>query len=123
MQRQDGCLESSQSLSNLIQACAGSNPTFAAASTALLGNPVPSDTRSDAAEDDIREAMVDLLGPAGARQFPNLVRCIRCAEDVQSLWYLRGDLMGAVAASRGEMIARDMIASITAQFQGLLPAA
>lgn len=87
----------------------------------LLGNPGPSDSILDSTTDDIRESMLSLLGLGGAKQFPQVVRRIRYADDVQSLWYLRGDVMAAVAAGHGEMIARDKIASVTAQFQGLLP--
>jgi hypothetical protein len=87
----------------------------------LLGNAGPSDSRMDGAADAIREEMLGLLDACGAKQFPHLVRRIRYAEDLQALWYLRGDLMAALAASRSESRAREMIDSITAQFQGLLP--
>ncbi|MDB5882595.1 MAG: hypothetical protein JWP43_2473 [Ramlibacter sp.] len=88
----------------------------------LLGNPgPPSDSVLDRATDDIRESMLALIARRGAAQYPGLLRRIRYAEDLQSLWYLRGDLMAAVAATRGETVARDKIAAITEQFQGLLP--
>jgi hypothetical protein len=87
----------------------------------LLGNAGPSDSRMDGAADAIREEMLDLLNACGAKQFPQLVRRIRYAEDLQALWYLRGDLMAALAATRGEAVARELVASITTQFQGLLP--
>ena len=89
----------------------------------LLGHPrpPPSDSVLDRATDDIREAMLDLVEQCGAARFPEVLRRIRYAEDVQALWYLRGDLMAAVAETRGETIAREKIASLTAQFQGLLP--
>jgi hypothetical protein len=87
----------------------------------LLGPAEPSESVLDNAEDDIRDSMLNLLRSSGAKQFPDLVRRIRYADGLQSLWYLRGDLMAAVAATRGERMARDQVASITAQFQGLLP--
>jgi hypothetical protein len=37
------------------------------------------------------------------------------------LWYLRGDLMAALAAMHGEVAARQRIAAITAMFHGLVP--
>ena len=37
------------------------------------------------------------------------------------LWYLRGDLMAALAAIQGEAAAREKVAGITRMFQGLLP--
>jgi hypothetical protein len=88
---------------------------------ALLGNLGTTDSRVESAEDDIRDSMLSLLGPSGAKEFPQVARRIRYAEDLQSLWYLRGDLMAAVAATRGESSARALVASVTAQFQGLLP--
>ena len=41
--------------------------------------------------------------------------------DIQALWYLRGDLMAALAAMHGEVAARQKVAAVTQMFQGLLP--
>lgn len=88
----------------------------------LLGNPVaPSESVLEAGMEDIRESMLALLGNAGFKQFPQVTRRIRYASDVQALWYLRGDLMAAVAAIDGELAARQRLASVTPMFQGLLP--
>lgn len=88
----------------------------------LLGNPpAPTDSILEDGTEDIRESMLAALGDNGSRHFPQITRRIRYAGDIQSLWYLRGDLMGALAAMHGEKAARQKIASITAQFQGLLP--
>jgi hypothetical protein len=88
----------------------------------LLGNPVaPSDSILENGTEDIREAMLVVLGELGPKQFPQITRRIRYASDIQALWYLRGDLMGALAAMHGELVAREKIASITSQFRGLLP--
>ncbi|MRD49641.1 hypothetical protein [Caenimonas koreensis] len=88
----------------------------------LLGNPVtPSDSVLETGTEDIRECMLQALGESGSRHFPQLTRRIRYANDIQALWYLRGDLMAALASMHGEVKAREKIASITAQFQGLLP--
>lgn len=88
----------------------------------LLGNPVPlSDSRLETCVEDVRESMLDLLGATGPKQFPTVVRRIRYATDIQALWYLRGDLMAALAALHGERAAREKIASVTAMFSGLLP--
>lgn len=88
----------------------------------LLGQrPAPSDSVLENGTEDIRESMLAVLGDAGSRQFPQVTRRIRYAADIQALWYLRGDLMGALAGLHGEATAREKIASITAQFQGLLP--
>jgi hypothetical protein len=88
----------------------------------LLGNPVaPSESILENGTEDIRESMLVVLGETGPKHFPQITRRIRYANDIQALWYLRGDLMAALAAMHGEVAARQKIASITAQFQGLLP--
>ena len=88
----------------------------------LLGNPpAPTDSILEGGIEDVRESMLAALGSQGPRQFPHIVRRIRYANDIHSLWYLRGDLMGALSDMHGEAVARQKIASITAQFQGLVP--
>ena len=88
----------------------------------LLGNPVtPSESVLETGTEDIREAMLGLLGEGGPKHFPAITRRIRYANDIQALWYLRGDLMGALASMHGEAEARQKIATLTAMFQGLLP--
>lgn len=71
--------------------------------------------------EDVRETMLAALGDAGSTHFPHITRRIRYAGDIQALWYLRGDLMAALASEHGEVLARQKVASITAQFGGLLP--
>lgn len=87
----------------------------------LLGNPTPTDSRLESGTEDVRETMLTLLGPAGPKQFPAVVRRIRYANDIQALWYLRGDLMAALAALHGERKASEQIASVSQMFKGLLP--
>lgn len=88
----------------------------------LLGNPVlPSDSMLETGTEDIREAMLGLLGQNGGKQFSNVTRRIRYANDIQALWYLRGDLLAALASVHGEAEARQKVHRITDMFQGLLP--
>lgn len=88
----------------------------------LLGSPVkPSESVLELGTEDIRDAMLAALGEKGSRDFPQITRRIRYANDVQALWYLRGDVMAALASIHGEQVAREKVASLTAQFQGLLP--
>ena len=88
----------------------------------LLGNPpAPSESMLETGTEDIREAMLALLGDDGAKQFPQITRRIRYASDVQALWYLRGDLMAALATKLGEAGARKEVQAITEMFRGLLP--
>lgn len=88
----------------------------------LLGNPVaPSDSMLETGTEDIREAMLSLLDGSDGKQFTNVTRRIRYANDVQALWYLRGDLMATLATTMGEAEARQHVQEITMMFQGLLP--
>jgi hypothetical protein len=97
-------------------------PNLKRSISALLGNPVaPSESILENGTEDIREAMLVVLGESGPKQFPLITRRIRYASDIQALWYLRGDLMAALAAMHGEVTAGEKIASITSQFRGLLP--
>jgi len=88
----------------------------------LLGNtPAPSNSTLEDGTEDVRESMLAALGEGGSQHFPQITRRIRYAGDIHALWYLRGDLMAALASEHGEAVAREKIASITAQFRGLLP--
>ncbi|WP_227753761.1 MULTISPECIES: hypothetical protein [Ramlibacter] len=89
----------------------------------LGGGSEPSDSVLENGTEDVREAMLSCLGPEAPRRFPHLTRRIRYAADVHALWYLRGDLMAALASLQGETAARETLAPITARFRGLLPGA
>jgi hypothetical protein len=71
--------------------------------------------------EEVRESMLSALGAGGPRQFPQIARRIKYANDIHALWYLRGDLMAALSAMHGEAAARKRIFGITQQFQGLVP--
>ncbi len=95
---------------------------FRSSISGLLGRPrEPSDSVLENGLEDIREAMLSVLGDKGAKQYAGTTRRIRYATDIKDLWYLRGDLMAAIAGLHGEAVAREQIALINAQFQGLLP--
>lgn len=88
----------------------------------LLKRPAtPSESILENGLEDIRDAMLLVIGDDGAKRYPQATRRIRYATDIKDLWYLRGDLMAVLAGLHGEVAARQMIASINAQFQGLLP--
>ena len=78
-------------------------------------------THTVAAMDDIRSAMLDTLNEIAVSMFPVVHLRIRYAEDVQDLWYLRGDLMAAIAAIDGEAAAKHKLRQITEMFKGCLP--
>ncbi|WBY02035.1 hypothetical protein PE066_00405 [Ramlibacter tataouinensis] len=88
----------------------------------LLGHSQPpSQSTLDNRLEEIREAMLDLVGETASQDFPQLTRRIRYAGEIQGLWYLRGELMAALAARHGETIAREQIGGITTLFKGVLP--
>ena len=61
----------------------------------------------------IQEAMLEALGDAGMKRYTAVTRRIQYAPDLQALWYLRGDLMAALAALHGEGNARTMVQDIS----------
>ena len=71
--------------------------------------------------EDIRLAMLDMLGEEGARQYPQVARRIRFGGDAQALWYARADLMAAHASTSGERRARERTESLSVLFDGMLP--
>lgn len=71
--------------------------------------------------DDIREAMLALMTTALDEQYPHVVRRIRYATDIQALWFLRGDLMRALAGSCGEAAAREKVDAVSEMFEDQLP--
>ena len=71
--------------------------------------------------EDIRLAMLDMLGEEGARQYPQVARRIRFGGDAQALWYARADLMAALADTAGERVARTRTESLSVLFDGMLP--
>lgn len=87
----------------------------------LLGGSQRSTQELEDAIGDIQAAMLTALGQAGAKSFPATARRIQFADDLQALWYLRGDLMAALAALHDEAHARETIQDISGQFEGLLP--
>ena len=88
---------------------------------ALLGGTPESSTSvlADRTE-DIREAMLAALGPDASRRCPQITRRVRYAGDLEGLWYLRGELMAALAGLQDERHARDTLDRLTSMFQGLL---
>ena len=87
----------------------------------LLGVAQRSPQELDDAIDDIQEAMLTALGNDRSKRFAAVSRRIQYAPDLQALWYLRGELMAALAAQHGEAHARETVRHISEQFHGLLP--
>ena len=65
--------------------------------------------------------MLEGLSVPGATTASKLELKITYASDLNDLWYLRGDVMAAIAAVDGEAVARHKIDQISGMFKGLLP--
>ena len=89
----------------------------------LFGESVP-DPAPDGRMQDIRQAMLDCLALVAPNERTSGVfeRVLR-APDIQSLWYLRADVMILLANLLGESHAHARLRPITDMFVGLLPAA
>lgn len=71
--------------------------------------------------EQVRFAMLACLEKVDGFDGPALQRRLAYAKDVQSLWYLRADLMGVLANRDGESAARSQMEQIAPLFRGLLP--
>lgn len=76
----------------------------------------------DAAEpsdrvEDIRKAMLQLLEQNPDGRNSTIERRVLFAQSLDDLWYARPELMTAVAAVRGEAIARNCLADVTRMFE------
>lgn len=73
---------------------------------------------------DIRQAMLDCIRTASNGDESALVSAqVLYAADIQSLWYLRSDVMTLLASLQDEATAHARLAPISEMFDGLLPAA
>jgi hypothetical protein len=70
---------------------------------------------------EIRHAMLDALGEHGARANPVVQQRLTYADDIQDLWYLRGDVLNAIASTQGEALARIQLLKVSEMFKGSLP--
>lgn len=99
-------------------------PNLRSSLHAIFSSGLPASEPTAAMEygiEDIRQAMLALMTNAQDERFPHVLRRIRYVTDVQGLWFLRGDLMRAVATCCGEAAAREQLAAVSDMFEGLLP--
>lgn len=71
--------------------------------------------------EDIRDAMLAVIGDLEDKRCAHVGRRIRYAVDAVGLWYLRSDLMATLANREGEAQARERLRPITEMFEHLLP--
>lgn len=87
----------------------------------LSGQSLDRESRMQTALEDIREAMLDGLSARDVITATKLELRVTYASDLNDLWYLRGDVMAAIAATDGEAVARRKLDHISKMFKGLLP--
>lgn len=95
------------------------------ASASFLGalsslTPAPSESVLIERCEEIRQNMLSTLGEKGAAIFPALRRRLMFATDIEGLWYLRSEWMGALSSLQGERVAAAHLRSINLQFEGVL---
>lgn len=96
---------------------------FASSFAALLGDSTQLDV--DGRIEDVRAAMLQSISPHIAPEagVPRLWSNIARASDIQTLWYLRNDLLALLAENVGEPKARESLTQITEMFRGVVPEA
>lgn len=75
-------------------------------------------------QEEIRTAMLASLSEIESTQpsdFSRTLVTLTRANDVQSLWYARSELLRLIADQDGEQAARDILDNITEMFRGLVP--
>jgi len=65
--------------------------------------------------------MLEVIGQEPGDRAVVLRRRIRYADQVESLWFMRGELMAVLASSRGEAAALALVSSVSDMFEDLLP--
>lgn len=70
--------------------------------------------------ENIRQTMLAMVDLDGSERAEKLARRIRYA-DLEALWFMRGELMGLLARSRGELAAREQLEGLSGLFAHMLP--
>lgn len=71
--------------------------------------------------EDIRQTMLELTTVDQGDRSLKLARRIRYAADVETLWFMRGELMALLARNRGEAAALEELDRLSSMFTDLLP--
>ena len=83
--------------------------------------PPPAAVANGVGMEDIREAMLSMAAMDNDERALAVTRRIRYAADFEGLWYIRGELMGLLARTHGEAVAREMLEDLSVLFSDLLP--
>ncbi|HYF18203.1 MAG TPA: hypothetical protein VEA40_10080 [Ramlibacter sp.] len=87
-----------------------------------MGSPSPpTEIESSFSLDDVRRAMLELLPEDDDERTQVVRRRIRYADNVEALWFLRGELMAVLARTLTEAAALERISGISDMFDDLLP--
>lgn len=89
--------------------------------TSGLGAPKTEPPDSVFSIEDIRRRMIELLDSEDDERAGIVRRRVRYADQVESLWFMRGELMAVLARSRGEAAALELVSSVSDMFDDLLP--
>ena len=65
--------------------------------------------------------MLSLLQVHGGKATARITQRVHFADDIESLWYLRQDLLLTLSALNGEAAARRQLREINSLFKGRLP--
>lgn len=87
---------------------------------AFLGRSVDTDSKQT---EHIRVTMLNALEEHCDESHMHLGKSIRYATDMEGLWYLRPDLMHAIASCSDQTTATMVVRDITQLFKGHLPVA
>lgn len=80
----------------------------------------PAGGDSAARTEHIRQRMLDMVELDGSERADKLARRIRYA-DLEALWFMRGELMGLLARTHGEVAARERLEGLSGMFEDMLP--
>lgn len=83
--------------------------------------PPPTPEAHAAAVEGIRRKMLALVIMNNGARSDALVRRLRYAANVESLWYARSELMHQLAREYGEALAREKVDALSELFRELLP--
>jgi hypothetical protein len=96
---------------------------FASSLMSLFGETAPDASHASRLK-EARQAMLDcLVGFDPSEELTYLLNRVQYAPDLQSLWYLRSDMMQLLAGHVGERIAKARIQYVTTLFCAFLPVA
>lgn len=71
--------------------------------------------------EDVRARMAALAASCPKEASEGLLRRIHYAPEVQTLWFMRSELMAVLARTYGEVAAREKVIGLGVEFRGLLP--